>query len=84
MPGLQAGFYWAHFNTVYWARFYAEVAAGAFTGDDGVHVLGGAENSVYGAGLNALGAAYAFRFANECNRRYSFCLLYTSPSPRDS
>ena len=61
---MQAGFNGAHFYTVNRAGFNAKIAAGTFTGDDGVHVFSRAQNGVDGAGLNTFGAADAFVFAN--------------------
>lgn len=54
----------AHFNAVHRAGRYAEVAAGAFIDNHGVHQLGGAKNGIDRAGLNAFGAADAFGLAN--------------------
>ena len=50
---------------------YAQVTAGAFTGNHGMHLFGGAENRIDRARLNAQGAAdtYLFVFSSENWRR---------------
>ena len=55
------GGHW-HLDAVYGAWRYAQLAAGALVGDDGVHEFGCADDGVNGAGLDAFGAADAFVF----------------------
>lgn len=56
-----------HVDAVDGAGRQAQVTAGAFVGDDGVHQLCGADDGIDRAGLNAFGATDAFGFANEGN-----------------
>ena len=55
------GGHW-HLDAVYGAWRYAQLAAGASIGDDGVHEFGCADDGVNGAGLDAFGAAVALVF----------------------
>ena len=55
------GGHW-HLDAVYGAWRYAQLAAGASIGDDGVHEFGCADDGVNRAGLDAFGAADAFVF----------------------
>lgn len=60
---------WDEANAVDGARGDAKLAAGAGVGDDGVHELGAAEDGIHRAGLDALGAAYAFGLADDGHLR---------------
>ena len=53
----------------------AELAAGAQIGDDGVHVLGAADDRIDRAGLDAFGAADAVRFDHHRDLR---CLVFAA------
>ena len=44
------------------AGWNAEVTAGTFTGNHGMHLLGGTQNGIYRAGLDAQGAANTYLF----------------------
>src|SRR5690554_7099830 len=51
-PGADIRLQGDHVDAVNGAGLYAQVAAGAFAFDDGVHMLGGPEDGVYRAGLD--------------------------------
>lgn len=55
---------WLHLDAIDRAGRQAQVTAGAFAGNDRVHQLGGADDGIDRAGLDALGATDAFGFAN--------------------
>ena len=65
MPLFKPMLNWQHINAVYRAGLYAEITACAFIGNNGMHEFSGAQNRIYGAGLNTLGTADAFVFANK-------------------
>ena len=51
-----------HLDAVYGAGWHAQFAAVTALRDDGVHEFGSADDGVYGAGLDAFGAADALVF----------------------
>ena len=55
------GSHW-HLDAVNGAGWYAQFAAVATLRDDGVHEFGSADDGIYGAGLDAFGAADALVF----------------------
>ena len=58
------GWQWMHVDAIDRAGRQAKVTAGTFAGDDRVHQLGGANDGVDRAGLDAFGTTDAFGFAN--------------------
>ena len=63
---------WAHLNAIHGAGRHTQVAPGALINDDGVHQLGGADNRVHRAGLDAFGAADALGLADIRDLRWGF------------
>src|SRR5690606_12226753 len=73
-PALQVATQFDHVDAVHRAGLDAEVAAGAFGDDHGVHLLGGADGGSHRAGLHALGAAAALGLADigDARRYFAF------------
>lgn len=58
-----------HVDAVDRAGLNAEITAGAFIGDHGVHDFRRAQNRIDGAGLNAFSATDAFHFSDVSDQR---------------
>jgi len=59
-----------HVDAINRARFDAQVTAGAFLGNDGVHLFGGTQDGVDRTSLNTFSATNALVFANDGNGWY--------------
>lgn len=58
-----------HIDAIYWTGLDAKIAACAFGSNYRVHQFGAAEDRIYRAGLNTLGASDAFIFSNYGNAK---------------
>src|SRR5699024_10929027 len=81
LAGVGGGF--GHVDAVDRTHRYAEVAAGALVGNDGVHLLGRADDGIGRADLDAARAADAFVLADEGDfRRPGYTAFFRDRSGR--
>lgn len=65
LPVIDRGRHRDHLDAIGGAGVDTEIAAGTFAGDHGVHRLGGTDDGVHRAGLDALGATDALIFVDK-------------------
>jgi hypothetical protein len=76
LPVINGGFHCHHVDYVNWAGFNTELTASAFVTDYGVHKLGGANNGIHWAGLDAFGATNAVGLVNNSDHGRFFDAVF--------